>query len=152
MILIGQFDSPFVRRVAIALEIYGFGYEHRPWSTFGNGELIAPYNPLRRVPTLVLDGGESLIESAAILDYLDELAGPAKALIPDAGPVRREALRVCALAKPTRSCSKRIVACIDRSCEAMRSAGSFPGYRPAVLAASVGGRTQRVPRYPMKPL
>lgn len=98
MILIGQFDSPFVRRVAIALEIYGMAYEHRPWSTFGDGELIAPYNPLRRVPTLVLDSGESLIESTVILDYLDELAGSARALIPEAGPARRAALRICALA------------------------------------------------------
>jgi glutathione S-transferase len=30
MILIGQFDSPFVRRVAIAMELYGLQYEHRP--------------------------------------------------------------------------------------------------------------------------
>lgn len=98
MILIGQFDSPFVRRVAIALEIYGFAYEHRPWSTFGDADSIARYNPLRRVPTLVLDDGESLIDSAAILDYLDELAGPARALIAESGPARRAALKICALA------------------------------------------------------
>jgi glutathione S-transferase len=98
MILIGQFDSPFVRRVAIALELYGVKYEHRPWSTFADAGLIAPYNPLQRVPTLVLTNGESLIDSGAILDYLDELAGPAKALMPQAGPERRKALKVCALA------------------------------------------------------
>ena len=72
MILIGQYNSPFVRRVAIALRLYGIAYEHRPWSTFGDAERIAPFNPLRRVPTLVLDDGEALIESGAILDYLDE--------------------------------------------------------------------------------
>jgi glutathione S-transferase len=98
MILIGQFDSPFVRRVAIAARLYGLPFEHRPWSTFGDADKIAPYNPLRRVPTLVLDGGEALIESMAILDYLDELACPDKALIAPRGPERRHALRICALA------------------------------------------------------
>src|SRR5450759_3834689 len=71
MILIGQYDSSFVRRVAI---------------------------PLRLVPTLVLDGGEALIESAAILDYLDELVGPERAMIAADGPARRHALKICALA------------------------------------------------------
>ncbi|HWN79693.1 MAG TPA: glutathione S-transferase family protein [Bradyrhizobium sp.] len=98
MILIGQYDSPFVRRVAIALRLYGVPFEHRPWSTFGDGEKIAPYNPLRRVPTLVLDGGEALIESTAILDYLDEVAGPDKAMIAARGPERRRGLKICALA------------------------------------------------------
>ena len=98
MILIGQYDSPFVRRVAIALRLYGFGYEHRPWSTFGDAEKLAAFNPLRRVPTLVLDDGEVLIESGAILDYLDELAGPSRAMIPAHGDGRRRALKVCALA------------------------------------------------------
>jgi glutathione S-transferase len=91
MILIGQYDSPFVRRVAIALRLYGLPFEHRPWSTFGDADKIAPYNPLRRVPTLVLDGGEALIESTAILDYLDELVGPVKAMIAERGPARRHA-------------------------------------------------------------
>lgn len=97
MILIGQFDSPFVRRVGIALRLYGMAFEHRPWSVFGDAEAIAAYNPIRRVPTLVLDDGEVLIESAAILDHLDEQAGHAR-LIPASGPDRRRALKVCALA------------------------------------------------------
>ena len=98
MILIGQFDSPFVRRVGIALRLYDLPFEHRPWSTFGDADKIAPYNPLRRVPTLVLDDGEVLIESTAILDHLDETVGPSRAMIAENGPRRREALKVCALA------------------------------------------------------
>src|SRR5260370_20168931 len=98
MILIGQYDSPFVRRVAIALRLYGLPFEHRPWSTFGEADKIAPFNPLRRVPTLVLDGGETLIESTAITDYLDELVGPEKAMIANSGPERRRGLKICALA------------------------------------------------------
>jgi len=98
MILIGQFDSPFVRRVGIALALYDMRHEHYPWSTFGDGARIAAYNPLRRVPTLVLDDGTALIESNAILDHLDEQVGEARALFPRGGPARREALRVAALA------------------------------------------------------
>lgn len=98
MILIGQYDSPFVRRVAIALRLYQIDYEHRPWSTFGDGDKIAPFNPLRRVPTLVLDDGEALIESGAILDHLDERVGSPRAMIADSGEPRRHALKVCALA------------------------------------------------------
>ena len=97
MILIGQYDSPFVRRVAIALTLYDLAYEHRPWSTFGDANRIAPFNPLRRVPTLVCDDGEVLIESAAILDALDELVGEARALCPRRGAPRRRVLKVCAL-------------------------------------------------------
>ena len=98
MILIGQYDSPFIRRVAIAMRLYGLAFEHRPWSTFGDADKIAPFNPLRRVPTLVLEDGEVLIESTAILDYLDEVVGPEKAMIAARGPERRHALKICALA------------------------------------------------------
>jgi glutathione S-transferase len=97
MFLIGQYDSPFVRRVAIALRLYGLAFEHKPWSTFGDADKIAPYNPLRRVPTLVLDDGEALIESTAILDFLDELVGSDRAMIAERGPERRHHLKICAL-------------------------------------------------------
>jgi glutathione S-transferase len=98
MFLIGQYDSPFVRRTAIALRLYGLPFEHKPWSTFSDGKQVAAYNPLRRVPTLVLDDGEALIESGAILDYLDELVGPDRAMIARAGAERRKHLRIIALA------------------------------------------------------
>src|ERR1700722_10739408 len=98
MILMGQYDSPFVRRVAIAMRLYRIGYEHRPWSTFGDADRIASFNPLRRVPTLVLVNGEVLIESGTILDHFDESVGPSRAMIADAGDPRRHALKVCALA------------------------------------------------------
>lgn len=98
MFLIGQYDSPFVRRVAIALRLYGLAFEQKPWSTFGDADKIAPYNPLRRVPTLVLDDGEALIESTIILDYLDDRVGRGNAMLPATGAERRQQLRICALA------------------------------------------------------
>ena len=98
MILIGQYDSPFVRRVGIALTLYDLPFEHRPWSSFGDAEKLRPYNPLTRVPTLVLDDGEVLIESHAMLDYLDSLVPRDRALFPRDEPARRRALKVAALA------------------------------------------------------
>jgi glutathione S-transferase len=97
MILIGQYDSPFVRRVGIALTLYRFAFEHRPWSVFGDGDKIRALNPVMRVPTLVLDDGTVLTDSHIILDYLDGLAGEA-ALFPRAEPARHKALRIATLA------------------------------------------------------
>lgn len=98
MILIGQYDSPFVRRVGIALTLYDLSFEHRPWSSFGDADKIRPFNPLTRVPTLVLDDGDVLIESHIILDYLDRLVGEARAMFPTREPDRRRALKIAALA------------------------------------------------------
>ncbi len=85
MLLIGMYDSPFVRRVAISLKLCGIAFEHGDWSVGADFERIRQYNPLVRVPTLVLDDGEVLLESQALLDYLDELVGPQRALLPRAG-------------------------------------------------------------------
>ncbi len=98
MQLIGQYDSPFVRRVGLALTRYGMTFEHLPFSCFGEGDRFAQHNPLKRVPTLVLASGEALIDSAAILDHLDETHGRERALIAAAGAERRAALRRCAIA------------------------------------------------------
>lgn len=98
MILIGQYDSPFVRRVGIAMKLYGLPFEHRPWSTFGDAEKIRPYSPLMRVPVLVLDSGEALIESHIILDHLDKLVPIEQALFPTDEPARYRALKIAALA------------------------------------------------------
>ncbi|MFM9841875.1 MAG: glutathione S-transferase family protein [Dongiaceae bacterium] len=98
MILIGQYDSPFVRRVGIALTLYEIPFEHRPWSSFGEADKIRQYNPLTRVPTLALDNGEVLIDSHIILDYLDSLMPADARMFPGAEPARHQALKVAALA------------------------------------------------------
>jgi len=87
-----------VRRVGIALTLYEIGFEHRPWSTFADAEKIRPFNPLVRVPTLVLDDGDVLVESAAILDHLDRLVPEDRRLYPVREPERRRALKVASLA------------------------------------------------------
>lgn len=98
MLLIGMFDSPFVRRVAVSLKLLDLPFEHANWSVGRDFARIREYNPLGRVPTLVLPGGEALFESAAILDHLDELVGPSRALLPGVGPERRQALNLMAMA------------------------------------------------------
>ncbi len=97
MLLIGMFDSPFVRRVAISMKLLGIPFEHGNWSVGKDFDRIRQHNPLGRVPALVLDDGEVLTESSAILDYLDEQAG-ARALLPRTGPERRHALQVMVIA------------------------------------------------------
>lgn len=95
MILIGQYDSPFVRRVGIALRLYGMAFEHRPWSVFGDADAIARLNPLMRVPTLVLDDGFVLTDSHMMLDHLDrQVAAP---LFPREGLERTRALQIATL-------------------------------------------------------
>ena len=98
MILVGQYDSPFVRRVAVSLRVQGFAYEHDKRSVFGDFDSMRKTNPLGRIPSLVLDDGQVLIDSAAILDWLDQKVGPARALVPPAGPARQRALRLIAFA------------------------------------------------------
>ena len=98
MILIGMFDSPFVRRVAISMTVLDVAFEHRNWSVGKDFDRIRAHNPLGRVPVLVLEDGEALIESAMILDYLDGRVGPERALLPASGPARRAALHAMALA------------------------------------------------------
>jgi len=96
--LIGHYDSPFVRRVGVSLTVLAIPFERQLLSVFSNAEAMRAFNPLVRVPALVLDDGECLIDSAAILDHLDEMVGPARALLPAAGQARRDALQKLALA------------------------------------------------------
>jgi glutathione S-transferase len=98
MILIGQYDSPFVRRVAISLRVLGFTYEHDTRSVFSDFDSMRMTNPLGRIPSLTLDSGKTLIDSVAILDWLDREVGPERALMPASGPARTKAMQLIALA------------------------------------------------------
>src|SRR6188768_3909282 len=86
MLLIGVNRSPFTRRVAITLNVYGIPFEQRELSGFGNRAEVRAANPLGRIPALVLDDGETLIDSAAIVDHLDQTYGGTQPLTPSSAP------------------------------------------------------------------
>ena len=97
MLLIGVNRSPFTRRVAITLNIYGVPFEQRALSGFGDRAEVRASNPLGRIPALVLDSGETLIDSDAIIDHLDEAYGGDQPLTPRHGTDRRAVLKVAAM-------------------------------------------------------
>lgn len=99
LVLYGRHASPFVRRVAVTLRFYGIDYRHAPLMPFGPDKVeLAKFNPIARVPALQVGDGEMLIDSAVILDYLDQLTGPDRALTPATGPGRRRVLTLLAVA------------------------------------------------------
>lgn len=98
MILVGQYDSPYTRRVAVSLGLLGFAFEQDPRSVFADFDSMRGTNPLGRVPSLILADGTTLIDSSAILDWLDQQVGPEHALLPASGSSRQETLQRIALA------------------------------------------------------
>ncbi len=93
MILTGQLDSPFVRRVAIALHHYGLPFKRNVISAYDDFDALLALNPLGKVPALELEDGSVLADSTLILDYLDHLVGPEKALLPGVAALRAHLLR-----------------------------------------------------------
>lgn len=91
--------SPFVRKVMVCA--HELGLADRIETTFlrptpvKTDEVLSKENPLSKIPTLILEDGSSLYDSAVICEYLDSIGG--KKLIPDSGPDRFRVLRVHAL-------------------------------------------------------
>lgn len=113
MLLIGVNRSPYTRRVAITLDAYGMAFEQRTLSGFDDRANVRAANPLGRIPALVLDSGEVLVDSAAIIDHLDEVHGRERALTPPAGAARRAVLRIAALMMG--ACDKLLAAAYERN-------------------------------------
>src|SRR5215475_3528530 len=113
MQLIGVNRSPYTRRVAITLKLYGVPFDQRDLSGFGNRAEVRLANPLGRIPALVLDDGETLIDSAAIVDHLDQTYGGAQPLTPASGSDRRLVLKIAALMMG--ACDKGLHAAYERN-------------------------------------
>lgn len=85
----------------MVLQSCGLPFTRDTRSIFGDAEAISQINPLTRIPALILDDGAVLIDSGAICECLGELAGLARALMPDNGPVRRAMRQDIALIEGT---------------------------------------------------
>src|SRR5687767_4262426 len=108
MQLIGMLDSPYVRRVAISLQLLELDFEHRSVSVFGAFAQFQAINPVVKAPSLVCDDGTVLMDSTLILDYAEALAAgtTGKSLMPTALAARLQALRIIGLA--TVACEKSV--------------------------------------------
>lgn len=97
MKLIGRNLSPYTRRVAVAMTLLDVPHSREYLSVTADPDRGLELNPVGRVPVLELEDGERLIESAAILDYLMDLVGPAKSLVPAHGKARRDCIQLMAI-------------------------------------------------------
>lgn len=87
MKLLGSLTSPYVRKVRIVLAEKKIEYElvlDSPWVA---GSTVSKYNPLGKIPVLVLDDDSTLYDSRVIVEYLDKVS-PNKRLIPATGRER----------------------------------------------------------------
>ncbi len=99
MKLHSYFRSSAAYRVRIALNLKGIGYETVPVHLVRDGghnrrPEYQAVNPQMRVPALVAPGGEVLIQSLAIIEYLDE-TNPDPPLLPK-DPIARAHCRALA--------------------------------------------------------
>lgn len=112
MQLIGMLDSPYVRRVAVSLQLLEVPFEHRAISVFGAFEQFRQINPVVKAPSLICDDGSVLMDSTLILDYAECLASPGKSLMPSGIGERQRALRLIGLALA--ACEKSVQIVYER--------------------------------------
>lgn len=98
MKLIGILLSPFVRRVAVSLNILALPFELEEVFVFGEPDIVRRYNPLVRIPILALQDGANLVESGAILDEIDHMVPAERRLVPSDNPLRRRVVQAAAMA------------------------------------------------------
>jgi glutathione S-transferase len=100
--------SPYVRKVMIAVHEMGLADRIRIVRTTVGGTTphaaLMRINPLGKIPTLELEDGSALYDSAVIIEYLDTLHTGAK-LYPAAWPERLVALRRHALGQGMLDCA-----------------------------------------------
>ena len=92
MKLLGTDGSPYVRKVRISLEEKGVAYDYVRERPSVPGSSVPNYNPLAKIPTLVLDNGKAIYDSPVIVEYVDGIGKGAK-LIPTEFEARIEVKR-----------------------------------------------------------
>lgn len=90
MKLIGSLTSPYVRKVRVVLAEKKLDYEWILQDVWSSDDILQ-FNPLGKVPCLVMEGGEAVFDSRVIVEYLDTLS-PVGKLIPASGRERAEVL------------------------------------------------------------
>src|SRR5690625_4986612 len=89
MKLIGSLTSPFVRKVRVVMAEKKLDYELIVDDVWVDDAIIGQYNPLGKIPCLIVEDFGSLFDSRVIVEYLDTLS-PVSRLIPQGGRDRAQ--------------------------------------------------------------
>lgn len=108
MKLVGMLDSPYVRRVAISLQLLGSHFEHQSLSVFRTFTQFQRINPVVMAPSLILDDGEMLTDSTLILQYAEAVAD-GRSLMPADRHELQHALRIIGLALAACEKSRQLI-------------------------------------------
>ena len=97
MKLLSATPSPYARKVRITLTEKGIPFELLTEVPWNNGTATPQYNPLEKVPVLILDDGTTFYDSRFILEYL-EIKYPDPPILPKDVDARLAAKRLEVLA------------------------------------------------------
>jgi glutathione S-transferase len=86
MKLIGTPNSPFTRKARVVLAEKRIDYEFVVDSPHEARTRVTAYNPVGKVPVLVLDDDTAIFDSRVIVEYLDNVSPVAKLLPEDTRP------------------------------------------------------------------
>jgi len=75
MKLVGSKTSPYVRKIRVILAEKNIAFDFVEESAWTATTTVPRYNPLNKVPALVMDDGEAIYDSAVISEYLDAISG-----------------------------------------------------------------------------
>lgn len=147
MRLIGMLDSPYVRRVAVSLDILSVPFVHESVSVFSTFEKFRAINPVVKAPTLVCDDGEIIMDSTLILQLVEATVARERSLwSSDAQQLQRE-FRAVSLALA--ACEKAVQIVYERNLRPQEAQ-----YAPWIervtgqLLAAFGALEQEVQRRP----
>jgi len=144
MKLIGSKTSPYVRKVRILFAEKQLAYEFVEDNVWAAGTLVGRFNPLTKVPVLILDDGTSLYDSSVIAEYVDSLASPA--WLPAAPLPRALARRSEALADGI--CDAAVAIVLERKREILRQDGATMDRHRGKIEASIAALSTQLGESP----
>jgi len=138
MKLIASHTSPYARKVRVVLAEKQLRCELVEENVWSADSKVPRYNPLNKIPALVLDDGTCLYDSSVITEYLDTLSAPA--LIPGAG-LERARVR-CTESLADGICDAAVAIVLERKRESARQDPGWIDRQRAKIDAGAAALSQ----------
>uniref|UniRef100_A0A0D9XLT2 Glutathione S-transferase n=1 Tax=Leersia perrieri TaxID=77586 RepID=A0A0D9XLT2_9ORYZ len=95
--LLGVWDSPYVNRVQIVLNLKGISYEYIEEDLMNKSDLLLRSNPVHKKVPVLIHNGKPIAESQVIVQYLDDAFPNAGVLLLPSDPFERAVARFWAV-------------------------------------------------------